>query len=150
MAESPTGMERRMVHRLLVHWRNSRQEEKTPSLDDIFRQDLDDIVPLTYVLKVPDGGGEPEYERIGDSFSGELSEDLVGRPVSQTPEGTLLSQAVRYYDKVLGRKVPITLGGEFTHARGDTILYRSIILPVSGGSGTVDRLLGAANCKVKE
>lgn len=150
MGESPTGMERRMVHRLLIHWRNAQQGEEIPSRQAVFQQDLGEIVPLTYTLRIPDGGGEPEFEQIGDSYSADLPEDLVGKPISEAPQGTLLSQAMRYHGQVLAKKVPITIGGDYTDPRGDTILYRSIILPLSGGGGKIDSLLGAANCKVKD
>jgi hypothetical protein len=66
------------------------------------------------------------------------------------PEGTLLEQAVGICDEVLARKVPITRGGEFEHVQGGTVLYRSIILPLSEGQGPIDFLLGAANSKTKE
>ncbi len=150
MTESPTGLERRMVHRLLVHWREAQSDDgQFPSLDDVLARDLGDILPMIYVLDAS-GGGEPVFERIGESYSGEMSADLAGRPVSSVPENTLLHQASLYHDKVLAKKVPITLGGEFTHAHGGTILYRSIIVPLRGDGGDAGLLLGAANCKVKE
>ena len=150
MGEVPKGMERRMVHRLLIHWREAQQDKNNPSLDDVLRQDLGDIVSMIYVLRLSKEGGEPIFERISESFSEELTEDLIGKPVSQIPDGTLLSQATRYFERVLKKGVPITQGGEFTHARGDTILFRSIILPLDGEGKKITCLLGAANCKVKE
>ncbi len=74
-------------------------------------------------------------------------EELLAK---ERPEGTLLEQAVGIYDEVLARKVPITRGGEFEHVQGGTVLYRSIILPLSEGQGTIDFLLGAANSKTKD
>jgi len=150
MADSPTGLERRMVHRLLVHWREAQPEDgQFPSLDDFLARDLGDILPLIYVLEAA-GGAEPMLERLGESYSGEAPADLAGRPLSSVPENTLLQQASRYFDKVMTKKVPITLGGEFTHANGATILYRSIIVPLRGGGENTYVLLGAANSKVKE
>ncbi len=73
-------------------------------------------------------------------------EELLAK---ERPEGTLLEQAVGIYDEVLARKVPITRGGEFEHVQGGTVLYRSIILPLSEGQGTIDFFLGAANSKTK-
>lgn len=144
------GMERRMVHRLLMHWRAVRGDEGIPSLEAVFQQPCDGCEPFIYVLGVGDVGEEPEFERIGEFFADELPSDLIGKPVSAVPEGTLLERAVRYYGDILKKKVPMTLGGEFVHARGDTILYRSIILPLSGGEGVIGHLMGAANCKAKE
>ncbi len=150
MDEQPTGIERRMVHRLLVHWRDAQGDDPFPSLDAVLKRGLGDIGPSIIVLRVSDGEGEPVFERIGETFAGEVSGDLTGQPVSAAPKGTLLAQAVGYYGKVLSKKVPITTGGEFRHVQGGTVLYRSIMLPLSGGGGTIDFLLGAANCKKKE
>jgi hypothetical protein len=65
MEDQPQGMERRMVHRLLECWRNAREDHELPPLDDVFRQDLGDMVPNIYVLKVSSGPGEPVFERVG-------------------------------------------------------------------------------------
>jgi hypothetical protein len=142
---------RRMVHRLLAHWRDAQGEGGFPSLDAILKRDLGDILPSIFVLKVSADAGEPAFARVGKLFAGEVSGDLTGRPVSAVPEGTLLEQAVGIYDDgVLVRKVPIIRGGEFEHVQGGTVLYRSIILPLSEGQGTIDFLLGAANSKTKD
>ena len=148
MEEQPQGMERRMVHRLLELWRNAREDDGLPSLDDMFKQDLGDMVPDICVLKVPGGAEEPEFERIGEALAGEL--DLVGKPVSAAPEGTLVKEALGYYARVMSKKVPITLGGDFVNGKDQTVLYRSIIAPLDDGEGNVGFLLGAANCKVKD
>lgn len=149
MNEPPTGLERRMVHRLLVHWREAQAAKDIfPSIDDITGRDLGDIEPTLYVLEV--GVVEPKFISIGASFLNEVSGDLVGKPVSAVPEGTLLSNALSYYKKIIEKKVPITMGGEFTNMRGETILYRSIIVPLASGSAKIGCLLGAANCKTKE
>ena len=43
----------------------------------------------------------------------------------------------------------MTTSGEFGHVQGGTVLYRSILLPLSEGRGTIDFLPGAANCRKK-
>ena len=150
MEEQPQGMERRMVHRLLERWRNAREDDELPSLDDIFQQDLGDMVPDIYVLKVPGDVDEPVFERIGEALGGELPDDLVGKPASAAPEGTLVKEALGYYARVVAKKVPITLGGDFVDGKDRTVLYRSIIAPLGDGEGNVGFLLGAANCKVED
>ena len=141
---------RRMVHRLLEHWRDAQRQGGFPSLDAMLKGDLGDMLPSIFVLEVPADAGEPAFARVGDLFAGEVSGDLTGRPVSAVPEGTLLEQAVGIYDEVLARKVPITRDGEFEHVQCGTVLYRSIVLPLSEGQGTIDFLLGAANSRTKD
>ena len=142
--------DQRMVPRLLAHWRDAQGEGGFPSIDAILKRDLGNILPLIFVLEVPAHAWELVFVRVGKSFASEVSGDLTGRPVSAVPEGTLLEQAVGIYDEVLARKVPITRGGEFEHVQGGTVLYRSIVLPLSEGQGTIDFLLGAANFKIKD
>ncbi|MBT4890208.1 MAG: hypothetical protein HON65_11720 [Rhodospirillales bacterium] len=149
--ERRTGMERRMVHRLLVHWRKASRDESIPlTLEAILNQDLGDITPLIFVLIIPTGNEEPVFESIGESYLSELNSDLIGQSVSSVPDETLLQKASYYYDRILDKKVPTTLGGEFINAKGETVLYRSIITPLKGDDDNISKLLGAANCKVKK
>ena len=148
MQDKPLGMERRMVHRLLVHWRNAQKVDETPNLGTVLLAPLGDIEPCLYVLDIR--GDEPEFERIGGNLLADGGHGLLGEVVSDAPPQTLLGQAVKYYSKVQIKEIPITLGGEFTHDNGKVILYRSIIAPLCDESGEVGFLLGAANCMVKE
>jgi hypothetical protein len=73
--------------------------------------------------------------------------------VSQFPthlKPMLLGQVVKYYSKVQVKQILITLGGEFEHDNGKTILYRPLIVPLNDEDGESAYLLGAVNCKVKE
>ncbi len=150
MEDQAEGIDRRKVHRLLAHWRDAQGEGGVPSLVAILKRDLGDIGPSIFVLRVADGEGEPAFERVGESFAGEMPSDLTGKPVSAVPKGTLLEQAVGHYRMVLSKKVPMTTSGKFRHVQGGTVLYRSIILPLSEGQGTIDFLLGAINSRTKD
>jgi len=150
MQDQPQGMERRMVHRLLMHWRNAKNADEIPMLSNVLGRDLGDIEPYLYVLEFESEDGDAMLERIGSAFTEEGTDKLVGQRVDAAPDDTLLGQAVKYYSKVHIKQIPITLGGEFKHDNGDTILYRSIIMPVCDDDGDVRYLLGAANCKVKD
>lgn len=143
-------MERRMGHRFLMHWRNAQVDDGVPDYRDVLSRDLGDIYPCIYMLEIDDDISEPFFERIGISFQDEGTATLVGHPVSEAPDNTLLGQGVKYFSRVQVKQIPITLGGEFVHANGDTILYRSIIMPAKSSDGDDRYLIGAANCKVKE
>lgn len=144
------ALERRMVHRLLVHWRNARADAPYPSLATMLAQDLGDIRPSIYVLQLDGDGTEPVLQQFGEAFAQEVGPDVIGKPVSAVPTETLLGRAMRYYPRVLNKRVPVTVGGEFDNAGGETILYRSILVPLSAEDGNLDFLLGAANFKTKK
>ena len=150
MAEQQkSGMERRMVHRLMLHWRSAHHEDELPTLASVLIRDLEDIAPCIYVLRIHDDESDPVFEHIGESYFGTASQKLIGATVSRVPTMTLLGQASKNYTKVLEKSVPFSLGGEFQNNEGVTVLYRSCILPVRDTDGYVSHLLGAANCKKK-
>lgn len=148
MPDQSHGMERRMVHRLLMHWRGAQQTDEIPTLNGVLSRDLGDLEACLYVLDIR--GDEPLFERIGSNLLADGGKALIGEPVSDAPASTLLGQAVKYYSKVQIKQIPITLGGEFDHENGKTILYRSLIAPLRDDDGEDGYLLGAANCKDKD
>jgi len=148
MQDQPQGMERRMVHRVLMHWRGAQHLDEIPTLEAVVSRDLGDLEACLYVLDIRDE--VPVFERIGSDLLADGGKALIGEQVSDTPSKTLLGQAIKYYSKVQIKQIPITLGGEFVHENGDTILYRSLIAPLRDGDGEESYLLGAANCKVKD
>jgi len=150
MQDQSQGMERRMVHRLLMHWREAQTDDRHPELEDLMMRDLGDVASHLYVLEIDDEREEPFFERIGGAYAKEGTIKLVGRSVSDVPENTLLGQAAHYFSRVQVKQIPITRGGEFTHNSGDVILYRSIIMPLLDSEGEDRFLVGAANFKVKE
>jgi hypothetical protein len=147
MSETTHPSERRLVLRLLKYWRQIAGDRGMPSQPDLSPEAMTDMWPQCYVLKL-NTGSEPTYRDIGSAFAEELGIDLLGKPVASTPVDTLLRQATRYWDMVADKGVPISLGGEFRHRRGELLLYRSIILPLSTDGKRIDHMLGAANCRV--
>ncbi len=146
MPELPRGEERRMVHRLLEHWRDARNGGELPSLDAVYARKLGAIASQLIVLDVTGEG--PVFKMVGPFFVELVGQNLAGRPVSAVPRGSLIERAVYYYEEVLKRKVPISLGQSFVDVHGRTVLYRSIILPLSDDGTTVSQLLCAANSRV--
>ncbi len=147
MQEMPRGMERRLVLRLLTYWRDIRGERSFPALSDVQREQIADMWPNVFVLDVATNPADPCFVEFGDKLSSAGDAPLRGCPVSLAPPNTLLNHSVSYCQEVIRKQVPISRGGEFINNRGIKVLYRSIILPMSSNSATIDRLLGAANCR---
>jgi hypothetical protein len=61
----------------------------------------------------------------------------------------LLDHAARNVGEVLTQQVPVIRSGEFVNEEGETVMYRSILLPLSQDQATVDCVVGGARCKVK-
>ena len=147
-AETPTGIERRMVYRLLSYWRALTIGDEIPSLDDVKAEDIPDIWPDCYVLDPVGHQHDPVFRFVGTELASHVNVDLVGRHVSNVPENTLVQMAIRYVPEVLRKGVPISRGGEFLRDDGSRVLYRSIVLPMSEEGSALRFLLGAANCRI--
>lgn len=147
MSQPPGGLERRLVLRILGHWRAKREGDEIPSLDAVTTAELDDAWSNVFVLRMS-AAGVPVVGRVGALFLEDTGGHLIGKTIDAVPPSTLMSEAMRYWPDVIEKKVPITMGGEFTNPSGVRILYRSIVLPLSDDGVTVDFLLGAASCRV--
>ena len=77
-------MERRTVHRLLMHWRGAQQSDQIPEIASVFARDFGDIEPNIYVLDIRGDG--PVFERIGSNLLADWGKGLVGEPVSDAPK----------------------------------------------------------------
>lgn len=144
----PPGAERRLVHRLLAHWRSIRPEGALPCFADVDFSDSPDIEPHSFVVNLDGAESSPIFVELGDELAAHLEASLVGRPVSAAPGDCLPGAAASYIDEILDKGAPVSRGGELTTADGTTLLYRSILLPMSDDGETITGILGAANCRV--
>ena len=145
--EPPQGMERRLVLRLLAHWRSICDDDSFPSFTRIVPDHIPDMWPSSFVLEVMEAPEDPIFRAVGAEIASYSETSLVGRRVSDVEKATVPEFAVAYFDEVLTKRVPISRGGEFFKADGTKVLYRSILLPMSDDGETVSGLLGAANCR---
>jgi len=137
-----------MVLQLLHQWREAGGGERFPKLNEIDRAALGDIWDDCYVLDVDGDADDARFTTIGKAISDSCEEDFSSRRVSDVPTNTLLHQSASQATRVLQKAVPISMGGKFENAAGQTVLFRSILLPLSDDSEVIRKLLGAANSRV--
>ncbi len=143
--QMPSGMERRLVLRLLAYWRKLCDSRRFPSPADLNPDDIPDMWPYCFVLDLAGPGQNPVFRSLGTAFVGDMA--LVGDGISQVRSATLIGSAVAYVPEVVTRQVPISRGGEFASDDGLQVLYRSILLPLSNDGTEITALLGAANSR---
>lgn len=134
-----------MVLRLLQYWRQIGGDRSFPGSGDIAPVDIPEMWPHCYLIDVAAAPADPVIDYVGPASSEGLPGDFKGRPISELPPNTLLAKATSYLNQVIAKEVPISMGGEFEDGTGATILYRSILLPLSDEGRTIDHVLGAAN-----
>jgi hypothetical protein len=144
--ESP--IERRLVMRLLRVWRDKADPEDMPSRARLTVEDVADSKPFCWTAAV-DSAGDARLDWIGDAYAIDNPQALIGKKLSECPDGTLIARASAYAHNVITWRVPMSFGGELKHRGGETLLFRSIILPLrNADSADVTHLIGAANYRL--
>lgn len=139
--------ERRLVFRLLTYWRELGGEGSLPSLSAVDADTIPDIWPHCFLLECHPDDAEAVFHSAGKQFASTCGRDLTGVAVSNVPSNSLAEHATYFFEEVRRRMAPICRGGAFADADGITVLYRSVLVPLSDGGEIVNALLGAANCR---
>ena len=146
--------ENRLILQMLTYWKAMCGDRAFPSLVDVNPSDISDIWPQCFVLDVSGSTESPIFHYIGKSLDADRQIDLAlvsGKPALDddlfraTP--TSLGQAAKNFRQVLSKKSPVSTSGVFEHPNGKTILYRSILLPLSDDQKTFNYLLGAVSSR---
>lgn len=140
--------ERRLVHRLLIHWRELAPDDVLPSRASVRSDSLGDMWRFCFTLEI--GAVAAVFAHIGEAHVAHLGHDLTGKPAAAVKKGTLLSGALDRLDDVLLRRIPIARQGTFSGADGAPVPYRSILLPLADDGSEINGILGAANCRLPE
>ena len=135
--------ERRLVLRLMAYWDDLRDEREFPAYSEVDPGVLGDDWPHCYTLKAGSPPIGSTFMHVGAIFRTGLPEQGV-ETLADCPHGTLLHAATHYIDRVLHKKVPVSLGGH-ANMGPESVLYRSILLPLSTDGHTIDYMLGGAN-----
>jgi hypothetical protein len=138
--------DRRLVTRVLAYWDTLRDARAFPGASDIDPAAIEDDWAMCFLVTVGSHPGRCVFRRIGEDLRIPGWDEADGHTVMECPENTLLRKAASYMPKVLEKRVPVSVGGEFED--GDfKVLYRSILLPLSDDGVQVNCMLGAVNCR---
>ena len=145
--EMPPEIERRLVLRLLGHWRTLCGDRKRPAFSDIDPTAIPDLWPHSFLLEIDETEGGHVFRAVGDKIDKYTIGSLTGMRVTDAPTDALPGIALAYIDEVLKKGVPISRGGEFYKPNGTKVLFRSVLLPIGENENAICGILGAANCR---
>ena len=145
--EMPPGIERRLVLRLLWHWRTLCNDQKPPAFSDIDPSAIPDLWPHSFLLDTGGREGGPVFRALGDQIDKHPIGSLVGMRLADAPIDALPRMALAYIDEALEKGVPISRGGVFSYPNGTRVLFRSVLLPLVDDENNICGILGAANCR---
>ncbi|MBS1239460.1 MAG: hypothetical protein H6R45_166, partial [Proteobacteria bacterium] len=139
--------ERRMQVRAYNHWASLLDDKNFPSIDDLDPADMADFGPYSVLLDFTAGIENPGVAYLGDQLAAECGADGEIGQLSDVPSRSLLSRITDHYMQILANQAPIGFEAEFVNQRGQTILYRGILLPFSSDDDTIDFIYGVINWK---
>ncbi|QGN55121.1 hypothetical protein [Novosphingobium sp. Gsoil 351] len=147
-APSPVGQdERRMQVRAYNHWASLLADRNFPSIEDLDPANLPDFGPYSVLLDFTSGIEDPAVQFLGASLARECGTNGEIRALSDVPSRSLLSRITDHYMQIIANQAPIGFEAEFVNQRGQTILYRGILLPFSSDDDTIDFIYGVINWK---
>jgi hypothetical protein len=154
MSKKSATSENRMVLQLFTYWKRISKERLFPSLVDVDPNGIADIWPHCFILDVTTEVDRPVFHYIGKSLERDRQIDLALAEIEKTEldepkrtPPTRLGQAAKNFRQTILKKSPVSSGGVFEHPNGKTILFRSILLPLSDNDRTFNYVLGAVSSR---
>lgn len=137
--------ERRLIGRALTDWESLRGVRPFPTCLEFDNTALPEHKAHVFVVEV--GKSEPEDRiiRAGRRFVEALGLNPLGRRAIEVLPSA--ERRLSFCRTVIRFKKPLADIGHFTNIRGESILYRSILLPASSDQHMVDYVIGAFSYK---
>ena len=139
--------ERRMQVRAYNHWTGLLGNRNFPSIDDLDAENLPDFAPYSVLLDFTAGVENPGIAFLGEKLALECGAREQISELANVPARSLLSRITDHYMQILANQAPIGFEAEFVNQRGQTLLYRGILLPFSSDDDTIDFIYGVINWK---
>lgn len=149
-SEAPASIgqdERRMQVRAYNHWASLLGDRNFPLIDDLDPLALPDFGPFSVVLDFTAGVENPAVRFLGSELAVECGADASIRSLDDVPSRSLLSRITDHYMQIIANQAPIGFEAEFVNQRGQSILYRGILLPFSSDVDAIDFIYGVINWK---
>ena len=139
--------ERRMHVRAYNFWAKLLDGRSFPAIDSLDIDDLGDFGANSLLLDFTSGIDNPAISYIGEALARECGLEQDVHYIADVPRRSLLSRLTDHYLQIIANRAPIGFEAEFVNARGETILYRGVLLPFSSDDDTIDFILGVINWK---
>jgi hypothetical protein len=139
--------ERRMQVRAYNYWASLLGDRNFPSIKDLTSTDLPDFAGHAVVLDFSKGIENPAVTLLGSKLAQECGATKTIKRLSDVPGRSLLSRITDHYMQILANQAPIGFEAEFLNQRGQTVLYRGILLPFSSDGEKIQHIMGVINWK---
>ena len=162
--------ERRMPSQAHDMWVGLRGGDRLPPIAALDINALPSFARYSVVLTYADGAENPGIGFLGDRLAQECGvmpscDELEHgqaadrsrslhfglsagwRCLSHIADTALLRPIIRHYPELAITQTPVSFSGKFVNQRGNTMLYRGILLPFANEAGAIGQVLGVLNWK---
>ena len=143
VAES-TVRDQRLTMRVLAHWRTFADGRTFPRRSQIDAQRLGADWSNCFMIELDPVLDRSRFGYVGESLRDPAWPTFERQYIADCLENTLLQLATSYVERVIARRMVVSVGGTGIHL-GTPIIYRSVLLPLSENDERIDGILGAAN-----
>ena len=140
--------ERRLTARLMGVWWDRRGERRLPAPEDIGADQLPDLWTSCFILVLRAPPPASIFRYLGPAVAAASGLSAPPASLADLPSGSLLDFATRDLAEVLVSRVPIVSSGELAGPDGVTLVFRSVLLPMSRDQEAIDQVIGGARCKI--
>jgi hypothetical protein len=139
--------ERRMQVRAYNFWTAQLDGKNYPCIEELDPAAVDDFRDYSVLLDFTSGIENPSIDFLGEKLRLECGLDSNISYLDEVPGRSLLSRITDHYLQIIANRAPIGFEAEFVNDRGNTIMYRGILLPYSSDDDTIDFIYGVINWK---
>lgn len=134
--------------RLMAFWWDRRADRLFPSVEDFDPEELSDVWGNCFTLNPRDPCEKSAFRYVGDTIGAQSGVGDSEITLDKISKNSLLDHATRNLNQVLTQHVPVIHSGEYVNEDGDTVMFRSILLPLSKDQDAIDCVVGGARCKI--
>ncbi len=139
--------DQRLTVRLVTQWHKLRGNRRCPLVSEFLSSIPPELLPdcFNFVSGKSLDEGRISLGNNVARISGITKSSLL---LAEVPGNTLLGAAIRSLEDTL-KGNPIPDSGEFEDGKGQSYLYRAILLPLEDDEGEIIQVIGGARCKAR-
>lgn len=144
--------ERRITELLLGYWNIIKGNRLFPKYDDVNSHDISDIWDNCFIVHITNSSEKNKYNYLylGTNLEQAYNGDSLTIDDAPPLASPMVDRLVNKYEEVLRSRAPIIEEDAFVNARGKTVRYRQILLPLGPNDSEVSHILGGMRYKLYE
>lgn len=135
--------ERRLVSRVLRHWREMATGRRFPSTVEIDPWIVGNDWEYCFVIRLRQEQ-QATFLMVGAALLPDAGTALEYKPIVMCPPNTVLATVLKHLPRCIADAAPLSIEGPTQHC-GASVLFRAVLLPLADDGSHIDGMFGAVN-----